>query len=812
MTANAKIQKFIPEQYRQVVSGFLPELCNALNGNVEEIEQTIQACIDQLFLSTASGKYLIQLGEESGFVMPENSGLDIRSYKVLIPIMVSSPKQVRLTIDDLIEAFYGTEKTKASVIAENTGPFVLYDGDFITVETEKGEVSVAITSDFVNDINNVSASEIASVLNSSQNIFQVLTDINEEGQQILKLSSYTRGSGSYVKVKGGTLQNVLKFPTIADTANDSTTEWNVTKSISYNDEVLFTWSGVGTNPLVYNADIGDFVSIRGVRDDLDGSFEIIDIGFDYFKIRNILFSDLSYTFTQTNDDIIFTKNQKVILFDKDEYALSTESENNSITVTVPAVPPLARRFLEGSAHIHGSEFEVLDFTRNSIQFRVPDNQNSPVFPNSFLLSSSVHRYNFKQYYYKVSASNDIPETPTYIIDSSGDDISVMPYTIPTLLQENPIYAEVGSYDYKLASEVKHGFLYAMGLTLQDATGESNITAALLNKEHYVSKIIDDYNLNFKILDTSGNPVKFNGVNFGSFHVYRHNLEQANGSDFYLEFPTEQDAIDSGLLADMTFKIDVATGTNIDPFWANKLKYSKLTVVSRSGNIINILAGYGTGPQGKIIDTCDGNRSAWIGGSSMKHYYDKTSSKNIDQVNTLKILFLEYSPELNENFIGPYVFDPDKTTNSMNISQYQASLNQTISRGSSYDSLIVNSITDGFPENGEFVIEYGTSKFEGPVRYFALLQNETSNQIIIDPSYKFLYSHDNDVRLIYLHSQIPYQPGINGKDIPFYVTGTTAARDTLFKLIDLLVAVGVFVEEDVLLPDLRYVDPSLNPFD
>lgn len=809
---NAKIEKFLPSHFKTAIEGFLPSLYDILNQNVGEIENTIQACIDQMFLSTASGRYLIKLGEQSGFVMPDNSGLDIRSYKILIPTMVSSPKQVRITIEELIEAFYGAEKTRASVIASNTGPFELIDGDFLTIETESGEVSVAITSDFVSDINNVSASEIASVINAAQSIYKILTDIDENGNQIIKIVSNTRGAGSFIQVKGGTLQNILKLPTIANTTNTGGTNWTVTKTSEYTDSVVFTWDGTGINPSIYNIDIGDFVSIRGVRNDLDGNFEIIDIGYDYFTIRSEKFSDLLYTFTQDDDDIIFNKNEKTLLFDKDEYALSTELENNSITITVPAVPPLARRFLEGSAHIHGSEFEVLDFSRSSIQFTVPDNQSSPSFPNAFLISSTKNRYNFKQSYYKVISSNNIPSTPTYIVETVADDVSVLPYTAPYALQENPIYAEIDSYDFILNSEIKQGLLYASGLTIQDASGTSNISSSLLNKEHYVSGIIDDYNSKFKILDTNGNPVKFAGISTGVFNLYRHALEQANGSDFYLEFPTETDAVNSGLVEGMTFKIDVATGTDIEPFWANQIKYTKLETLSRVGNIINISAGYGIGPQGLIIDSCNANRSAWIGGSSLKYYFDKLSSKNEEFTNTLKVLFMDYTPDINEYFIGPYIYDPDKTENSMHISQYQASLNQKITKGSSYNALEVSDITDDFPENGKFIVAYSTSKFEGPIRYSALLKSETSDQIIIDPAYKFNYSHADGVKILFIHNEISYKPTINGDDIPFYITGTTAARETLFKLAELLVAVGVFIEKDVLLPDLRYADPSINPFE
>ena len=175
---NADIKKFIPRQYLDVVGKNLPSILNALNDNIGKAEELISACVDQLFLTTASGKYLVQLGESQGFTMPANSGLDIRSYRVLVPIMVASPKQVRLSVDELIQSFYKSERTKASVTSSVVGPYSLISGDDLIVETEKGLQSIAITLGQVSNLNNVSAQEITAIINTIQSNFsaEAITD------------------------------------------------------------------------------------------------------------------------------------------------------------------------------------------------------------------------------------------------------------------------------------------------------------------------------------------------------------------------------------------------------------------------------------------------------------------------------------------------------------------------------------------------------------------------------------------------------------------------------------------------------------
>lgn len=822
MAIEANLKRYLPLEMLEVFGKNLPGIIDAVNNSHEKVEQLIQACIDQLYLPTASGRYLVQLGEEQGFIMPANSGLDIRSYRALVPIMVSDPKQVRISIDKLIRVFYGSERVRANIYASVIGPYSLQNGDNLIIETEKGLTTVTILEGQVSNLSNVTASEIAAVLNSVQStvLAESVTD-RATGNDYLRIISSTIGGSGFIRIAGGTLQNVLKFQDVINTENSAGTVWNITKDSITTDLTRFTWNGAGINPNVYLTKSGDVVTIRGLVDgsedfsNLNGSYEIVNAGYDYFEIRNSIFDVISSSYTQLNDnEIIFTSNKKHILFDQPEYALTSETDVNTITVTVPAIPPLARRFLAGSAHLHGFERQVIDFTRNTIQIQLNLNELKPTDDNLFLLKGKRQRYDFRKKFYKTVISDTDPAQPTYILDSTDSGFALFPYTIATLIGSNPVTAQIGSDVYTISYPYAHGLQYAWGFTLSGGTGIANISSANLNKEHQVFQVINDNTVKFKIKDSLGQPIKFSGIPWSVADVYRHSSDQLDGSDFYLEFANAAAAVASGLTPGITFRLNTMGGTNIDPFYGNSLRYIDLVVTSVVNERVNFISGFGVGATGLIITSIDGFRSGVFGGS-LSYYLDKTSNINQDRVlNNLKSLFVNFTAEQNPDYLGAYLFDPTGEKSSNTVSKFVVQLNDNIQRGDNIPALFVNASSvngEDFPQSGEIIIDYGTDKIEGPIKYYAVISNISVHQILIDPAYKFKKSHDVGANVQYIHQKQPYKPAMDGSDLPFYLTGTNEARNTLFTLIELLVAAGIFVERDIKIPELRYSDISISPF-
>jgi hypothetical protein len=819
MAVQADIKKFLPSTYLQTKGKNVPALLAAINATAEKLEQLVQACIDQLFIQTASGRYLIQLGEQDGFTMPANSGLDIRAYSVLTPIMVADPKQVRQTIDELIQAFYSTDRTRAALASSVFGPYDLRDGDDLVIQTESGEVTIAVSAAQVSNIHSVSASEIAAIVNSLQGpvTAQPFTD-RATSLDGLQISSLTSGVSSKIRVIGGKLQNVLKFPNVIGTQAATSTTWNITKDFAYTDVTRFTWDGAGTNPNVYLAKAGDFVTIRGLVDGgapfslLNGSYQLVDVGYDYFVIRNSAFTTLSSTLVQNLDNnIVFTSQAFIGLYNRTEYAFTSETQINTITMTVPAVPPLGRRFLAGSGHLHGIQPNVVDFTRNTITILMPLHADVPKGVNSFLLKNNKMHYDFRHGYYATADVNGNEITPTYTMDPAG--AALLPFTIAEPIGVDPIHGTPGSADLILTFPFPHGLEKGWGFTLSGCTGSGNILAADLNTEHEVAAVLNAKQIVFQVRDADGSPKAYSGAPFGPVDVYQYASAQADGADFYMQFGTSLQA--EAMPLGTNFAFDFSSGADVVPYVALQVRRRQGTVAGINGDLVDFNCGFGTGPNGLIMTAVTGGRTAAFGGSP-SYYLDKTSALNQANVMVgLQALFLGFTPSSNPAFIGTYMYDPIGDQTSVTVSKYVVNTVQPLLKGDNLTALQIDTavLADGeaFPPSGILVLDYGNGQFEGPIRYFAVVENPGFNQILIDPAYKFKNAHDAGAPVQFVHSNQPFTPDLLGAALPMYLTGTSQARDTMFVLAAELVASGIFVEQDVLLPDLRYVDTEIVPF-
>ena len=824
----ADIKNHLPERLKKGNQQFNQALIKAINHNGDKLLEQIQACIDQFFLSTANGKYLVQLGEQEGFTMPPNSGLDIRAYRVLVPLMVSSPKQVRRTFEEIIEAFYGSSVTKPSIVATVAEPYNLADGDDMQIVTEKGTILVSILASAVSNIAKVSASELAVMINTIQtNVYADTIADRLTNQRYLRLSSTTNGASGFIRVVGGTAQNVIKFPHVVNCDQQTGTTWNITKEQPYSDVMKIKWNGLGVPPKMYLVQKGDAVTIRGLlspNELINGSYEILDSGYDYFVVRNDTLFATNASFSQSTDDqVIFTSQINITIYDNSEYGLAGETEYNTATITIPAIPPLARRFLSGSSHLHGSQSNVTAFTRSSIQLELAPGSDRPNGVNQFVIRNQRMMYNFRQPYYKTEGVDQSLTSPLYSMVSTEDKYSVLPYTTPMLIGATSIHCEVGSNELTVSFPYAHGLLVGWGTTLNNVDPIGNFTSVLLNKEYVVKRFLSPISIVLEVLNNDplllGDKVLFSGVEFGTFDILRYGTLQDDGSDFYLEFPSEAALIASGLQLNQTFRIKAESGTDIAFFYADNIKHRLLQVQSIDGNRVNILTGLGAGTPTVITTGALGERSADFGGATATYVCDTSSDWNKANVlANMQACMLAYTPSVNTGYVGSYVYDPQGYATILTVSKYITHVSGDILKGSSEGVIYIDKAsniigTEGFPQSGKLVIDYGSTGSEGPINYLAVIDGggTARSQIILDPAYRFTKTHKIGAQVQYVHNVYPYQPTINGSDYPVYITGTAQARNTLFKLMESLVASGIFLQPDVLLPQLRYQDTAIEPF-
>ena len=189
------------------------------------------------------------------------------------------------------------------------------------------------------------------------------------------------------------------------------------------------------------------------------------------------------------------------------------------------------------------------------------------------------------------------------------------------------------------------------------------------------------------------------------------------------------------------------------------------------------------------------------------------------MNNLRACFLAYTPSKNPAYVSSYIYDPQGVQTLHTVSKYITHTSGSILRGSNPGVMFIDKASNlegglTFPQSGTMMLDYGMDAVEGPISYLAVIDGGgvIPSQIVIDPAYRFKKTHAEGAQVQYIHANTPYVPGIDGSAYPVYVTGTAQARNTLFKLLEGLVAGGVFLQPDVLLPNLRYQDPAIPPFE
>lgn len=159
-----------------------------------------------------------------------------------------------------------------------------------------------------------------------------------------------------------------------------------------------------------------------------------------------------------------------------------------------------------------------------------------------------------------------------------------------------------------------------------------------------------------------------------------------------------------------------------------------------------------------------------------------------------------------NFQGSFMFDPDA---SFICGEELALLQQPIEAGQVTTLLQLDDVTT-FNPHGYFVLEFGTDRQEGPIKYLATVG---TNALIVDPSHVYKLDHPAGVGLRMINQIGPYTPRTDGSDYAVYTTSTSPARDLLAKYLRLIAAAGVQLQFQIRVPSEKWaVLPNLYTTD
>lgn len=331
----------------------------ALATNSAYLVNTVRSVGDQLYIATASGRYLDERLAEFGLTRPPAVGLSDDVFRQ-IGIEVKNRKQVRDLINNLLNAIFDDEFVKASSPARAVEPYNLQDGDTLIVNFDDNHTVTIIfnTAEFTN-IAAAKAQEVADAITKTlrnQGLTGTAIAKDDGNGPYVDIFSDTIGPASSVTILGGRAQNELLFDAVVPAGGNMSTQWTLTSRPG--GVMRFTWSG-GANPQLGKVTAGNYVNVFGggfASSTNEGSYTITAasgglVNFSYFEVSNPLGTP-GVIAQGTDDAVLFFNPVKSILAGKTSYAALYQPTSRLLQIFLPASTKVIRRSRIGSAHVH----------------------------------------------------------------------------------------------------------------------------------------------------------------------------------------------------------------------------------------------------------------------------------------------------------------------------------------------------------------------------------------------------------------------------------------------------------------------------
>lgn len=318
---------------------------------------------DQLFLASASGKYLDKRASDQGQRRPENIGMPDELFRQLV-VAGKKSKLTQEAILEVLEVFYGADAVRASITSLGANEFSLEDEDELELVLDDAEIVLRFEREEFSKIDEATPLEVA--VSISRQLRQqgsdgwaevVLTE--DDGDEVIKIYSGRRGLSSNIKVVGGKAQRRLRFPTImfTDGAGPWAT-WDVTVSTSTPGYLRFQVDGASAVYSLAEVLAGDRVLIFGeeFNEDNRGSFEIKNVSWSYSGVTLIQYFEIDNPggVAEANivqaafDSLMFHRPTRKSIYDDARHVIVGESDE-TIDIIMPATSQaVGRRVGTGS--------------------------------------------------------------------------------------------------------------------------------------------------------------------------------------------------------------------------------------------------------------------------------------------------------------------------------------------------------------------------------------------------------------------------------------------------------------------------------
>lgn len=202
----------IPKVFKPETNLAMHALLVALATNDDQIEEAIALGKKQLFVRTATGKYLDILGRSLGVQRPPTLGLQDDKYQELIPNLSLKPKQIRKAFYDTADVFWGPLFSRTNITTHNSAPFDIQLGDVISVSIDGGPVqNIKVLVGDVQTLGSATADEVIAILSRIKGATPTIQVDPVSGDQFINLRTNTPGSVGTVEILDSTMISPTKL-------------------------------------------------------------------------------------------------------------------------------------------------------------------------------------------------------------------------------------------------------------------------------------------------------------------------------------------------------------------------------------------------------------------------------------------------------------------------------------------------------------------------------------------------------------------------------------------------------------------------
>jgi hypothetical protein len=473
MTDIAEQKKRLRSYLNPIIKGpNVDAVLEALSSGAVHLVNNVEAVNDSLYVVTASEKYLDARLADKGLTRPELVGLSDEIFRK-IGIEVTNRKQVRDLLGQIIEIIYGEELTRATSNSSTFEPYQLVNNDSILIQFDESDIiEIPFKTSQFSNISQATAQEVADVISKTLSSFgksgSAVAKDDGAGAYVMLMSGAT-GPSSSVRVRGGRVQNVLRFPEARPTSAQTSTQW----TFSFNGNLVrMTWTG-GSEPFLGKVKKDDYVNIFGTGFNAlnKGTFTIVtavggSVGNSYIEFENP--NAVVETAVQgSNDGVLFFNPKKTTVISKYLYGAVYQTESRLVEIFIPATTRVVRRNRKGAAHLYASGSAIVGQYGPYI---FDETKPYTVGSNDCFLTADVEANNFV---ISVDNSNNFIDGESQLVFGLGTSKEEGP--IPcigrpssTTLRINPSYKFRHMHESgTMVSEISQGFSYKVSSIGED---------------------------------------------------------------------------------------------------------------------------------------------------------------------------------------------------------------------------------------------------------------------------------------------------------------------------------------------------------